>query len=175
MILTMRLLDSTSVSLWLLVLSLACFASNVDPHLTIETKSGTVHGFINATTPAVRQFLGISFAEPPLGSLCFAPPKVKGSRGPIDATRFGKSCFQRLSNEPSIYSVEPEYLINGEQSEDCLFINVWTPLQDPKKGKLPVFVYIPGGGFASGGANSRYKIPDEWIERTQGHIVVIMK
>jgi carboxylesterase type B len=52
-------------------------------------------------------------------------------------------------------------------------LNVYAPLY-PTENKLPVFIYIPGGGFTGGGANSLYKIPDQWISRTQSHIVVTM-
>jgi carboxylesterase type B len=163
-----------SVSLCLLALAAGCSGKESEPRLTVKTTSGTIHGFINDTAPAVRQFFGIPYAEPPLGSLRFAPPEPKTSKGPIDATRFGNSCMQQFSTSPTIYTEEvPQFLINGGQSEDCLFANIWAPVKitDP----LPVFVYIPGGGFTSGGANSLHKIPDKWIQRTQSHIVVVIK
>jgi len=64
-----------------------------------------------------------------------------------------------------------------------LFLNVWAPVEkgrkkrngdERKKRGWPVLLYIPGGGFTSGGANSDYKLPHNWVERTRGHIVVIM-
>jgi carboxylesterase type B len=163
-----------AVSLWTLAVSVQCFGHRHDAFLTVDTTSGAVHGFINDTAPAVRQFLGIPYAEPPLGSLRFAPPRPKTAHGPIDATHFGNSCMQQFSTNPTIYTEEvPQFLINGGQSEDCLFAHIWAPLQTKKP--LPVFVYIPGGGFVSGGANSLYKIPDKWIQKTQSHIVVVIK
>jgi carboxylesterase type B len=130
--------------------------------LTITTTSGPIHGFINSTAPLVRQFLSIPYAEPPLASLRFAPPQSKSPGGPIDATRFGPSCMQQSSNNPTIYTEQvPQFLINGGQSEDCLFLNIWAPVQNTKP--LPVFVYISGGGFTSGGLDSLYKIFDKWI------------
>jgi len=82
--------------------------------------------------------------------------------------------MQQSSTNPTVYTeVVPQFLINGGQSENCLFLNVWAPLKKTKP--LPVFVYIPGGGFTGGGANSLYKIPDKWIQRTQSHIFVIIK
>jgi len=151
--------------------------------LVIKTTSGELHGFINSTTPSVRQFLGIRYAEPPVGALRFAPPKTKTkATGAIDATKFGASCMQQFSNGKTIYTEQvPQFLINGGNSEDCLFLNVWAPVvkqkrdgYETKKG-LPVLLYIPGGGFTGGGANSDYKLPHNWIQRTQSHIVVIMK
>ncbi|KAJ0311648.1 hypothetical protein Brms1b_008166 [Colletotrichum noveboracense] len=82
--------------------------------------------------------------------------------------------MQQLSNASSAYTdYVPEFLINGGQSEDCLYINIYAPL-NPIAERLPVFIYIPGGGFTGGGADSLYKIPDQWIQKTQGHIFVIM-
>ncbi|KAK4991545.1 hypothetical protein LTR50_001739 [Elasticomyces elasticus] len=163
------------------VSSVACWGVHSDG-LTIQTTSGLVRGFINETAPNVRQFLGIPYAEPPVGQLRFAPPKPKQHGGSLDATAFGPSCIQQFSNTSTIYTeVVPEFLIEGGQSEDCLFINIWAPAvkrhrgyKQPGESLLPVFVYIPGGGFTGGGANSLYKIPDKWIQRTQSHIVMVI-
>lgn len=147
--------------------------------LHIETSSGQVHGFINETAPSVRQFLGVPFAEPPLGELRFEPPlPIKRRSKPIDATTWAASCIQQLSTSASVFTeVVQQFLINGGQSEDCLYLNIWAPLPEniPKGEKLPVFFYVPGGGFTGGGADSMYKVPDKWIQRTQTHIVVVLK
>jgi len=145
--------------------------------LAIRTTSGTVQGFVNSTAPDVRQWLGIPYAESPVGDLRFAPPVAKRPSGPINATAFAPSCMQQAGSGKTIYTEEvSEFLINGGQSEDCLYLNIWAPKTESCRGKkLPVFVYIPGGGFTSGGADSVYKIPDKWIQRTQSHIVVVMK
>jgi len=85
--------------------------------------------------------------------------------------------MQRTSPGKTIYTEEvPQFLISGTTSEDCLYVNIWAPeVSASATTLLPVFVYIPGGGFTSGGANSVYKFPDQWIQRTQSHIVVVMK
>jgi len=153
--------------------------SNDTAGLIVQTTSGEVHGFINQTAPLVRQFLGVPYAEPPLGALRFAPPQTKTKGRPISATAFAPSCMQQFSNSSTIYTAEvPQFLINGGQSEDCLYLHIWAPAlkkDHPQELALPVFLYIPGGGFTSGGSNSLYKIPDKWIQRTQSHIVVVMK
>ncbi|KAH8688339.1 Alpha/Beta hydrolase protein [Ilyonectria robusta] len=142
--------------------------------LKVKTTSGQLTGFINSTAPAVRQFLGVPFAEPPVDALRFKAPKPKHSSKAIKATTYAPSCMQRLSSTPTVYTQHmQEFLINGGQSEDCLYLNVYAPL-NPTEKKLPVFIYIPGGGFTGGGADSLYKIPDKWIQRTQSHIVVTM-
>lgn len=153
--------------------SLVCVrASTCETPLDVKTTSGEVVGFVNSTAPSVRQFLGVPYAEPPLGCLRFQPPVRKTHAGRIQATTYAPSCMQRISNSPTVYTeYMPEFLINGGNSEDCLYLNVYAPAQSHK---LPVFIYIPGGGFTGGGADSLYKIPDKWIERTQSHIVITM-
>ncbi|PQE07358.1 chlorogenic acid esterase precursor protein [Rutstroemia sp. NJR-2017a WRK4] len=144
----------------------------------VQTTSGPVYGFYNETAPEVRQFLGIPYAEPPVGDLRFAPPIAKVSNGAIHATTFPPSCMQQFSNSSTIYTAyETQFLINGGTSEDCLYVSVWTPKEEviaQQQRPLPVFLYVPGGGFTSGGQNSLYKIPDQWVQRTQAHIVVVM-
>ncbi|KAI1362168.1 Alpha/Beta hydrolase protein [Xylaria arbuscula] len=144
--------------------------------LTIRTTSGEVHGFINNTAPNVRQFLGVPYAEPPVGKLRFLPPEPKIDAGPIEATQYAPACLQQSSpGQKTIYTeYMQQFLINGNASEDCLYVNIYTPL-NPTSKNLPVLIYIPGGGFTSGGSNSLYKIPDKWVEKTQSHIVVVMQ
>jgi carboxylesterase type B len=150
-----------------------------DNGLIIQTTSGEVHGFINQSTPLVRQFLGVPYAEPPLGDLRFMPPQTKENGGLINATAFAPSCMQQFSNSSTIYTAQvPQFLINGGNSEDCLYLHIWAPAlktEQPQELALPVFLYIPGGGFTSGGSNSLAKIPEKWIQRTQSHIVVVIK
>lgn len=164
-----------------LLISLASLVPKVlcSDGLVVPTTSGELHGFIDQKTPLVRKFLGIPYAEPPVGDLRFAPPQTKVSEGVVNATAFGPSCMQQFSNSSTIYTAKvPQFLISGGQSEDCLYLNIWAPAlktERPQELALPVFLYIPGGGFTSGGANSIAKFPDTWVQRTQAHIVVVMK
>ena len=68
-----------------------------DNELFVKTTSGPVEGFYNDTAPDVRQFLGIPYAEPPIGNLRFAPPEDKRPTGTIEAKKLPPSCLQRLS------------------------------------------------------------------------------
>lgn len=96
--------------------------------LVVQTTTGEVHGFINASSPLVRQFLGVPYAEPPVGNLRFAPPETKSDIGSINATTFAPSCMQQFSNSSTVYTVQvPQFLINGGTSEDCLYLNIWAP------------------------------------------------
>lgn len=150
---------------------------SLDPminNLTILTTGGEVRGFINESYPNVRQFIGVPYAEPPLGPLRFQPPVAKVNRGPIDATYYRPNCLQGPSDKGLAANLVPEVLQFGPDSEDCLYVNIYVPLH-PVEEKLPVFIYTPGGGYIIGGANSLYRIPDYWVQDTQGHIVVSMK
>ncbi|KAL3427014.1 chlorogenic acid esterase precursor [Phlyctema vagabunda] len=167
----------SSVFVASLIPAALCVGENAQG-LVVQTTSGEVHGFINSSAPLVRQFLGVPYAEPPVGALRFLPPQDKADAGAINATEFGPSCMQQFGNSTTIYTARvPQYLINGGQSEDCLYLHIWAPAlkeDDPQELALPVFLYIPGGGFTSGGSNSVYKLPDQWIQRTQSHIVIVM-
>lgn len=173
------MLLQTLAALIIVSLAHASFVSSSNG-LTVNTTSGQLRGFVNQTSPDVRQFLGIPYAQPPVGPLRFAPPQdAVFSQQTINATALPNSCMQQFSNGSTIYTAyETEFLISGGQSEDCLYLSIWTPSVagiNAKGSPLPVFLYIPGGGFTSGGQNSMYKIPDKWVQRTQSHIVVIMK
>ena len=168
--------------------------------LQINTTVGTVQGSINSTFPNVAQFLNIPFAEPPQGKLRFAPPvpKVKVD-GIINGTVGGPACHQNARSTPDIHSYSASGLnYHGPQSEDCLSISVWTPYgnrssssgsdsglkswdsaaasSSSSSSKLPVLVWIYGGGFDMG-ANTGipYYGPSTWIQSSQELIIVEMK
>ena len=154
-------------------------SKTADTGVLVETSSGLIEGFFNSSAPDVRQFLGVPFAEPPVGDLRFARPQEAKSKGKVKAHKLPNSCMQQFSNSSTIYTeYETEFLINGGNSEDCLYLSIWAPrienIQSQQR-PLPVLLYIPGGGFTSGGQDSLYKIPDQWVQRTQSHIVIVMK
>jgi para-nitrobenzyl esterase len=96
----------------------------------------------------IVSFEGIPYAQPPVGTNRFRPPiPIPNLSGTINATRFGKSCLQQASS--------PFFTIPDEEtSEDCLFMNVYTPIN---RTNLPVFVWVYGGSFSSGSTTeSRY-------------------
>ena len=98
--------------------------------LVVNTTSGVFQGVSVAN--GTERWLGIPFAQPPVGALRFkAPVSVKSpSDGVTNATTFGNACPQRISN------------LGAPISEDCLYINVWRPQGTSPSEKLPVLAWI---------------------------------
>jgi len=143
--------------------------------LTVKTSSGTFTGMINATAPDVNQWLGIPYARPPLGSRRFMPPEKAPYMGAADAKAYKPICLQDSGNKTGIFwQLVPEFQNRDPQSEDCLYLNIWSP-RKPVEKKLPVIIWVVGGGFKEGGGHALYMVPDKWIQRTQTHIVVTFK
>ncbi|CAH1791128.1 unnamed protein product [Owenia fusiformis] len=95
----------------------------------------------------VNAFLGIRYGEAPIGQLRFKPPKPAGIwQGERDATQFGPAASQNIKNTQA--GSRP-FRVMSETSEDCLFLNVWTPNMNPN-AKLPVLFWIHGGAFVEG-------------------------
>jgi para-nitrobenzyl esterase len=114
----------------------------------------TANGIVESTAPpadGVRSFKGIPFAQPPVGDLRWREPQpAKDWTGARNADKFGPTCMQRTSPAS-------DYWFRGDgMSEDCLYLNVWTPAKSGSE-KLPVLVYVFGGGFQNGsGDEPRY-------------------
>jgi len=106
----------------------------------IETTAGKLKGLFE---DGLYVFKGIPYAEPPTGKLRWMPPEPrKPWRGVRSALKFGAISVQKQINPGTQFqTIEPF-------SEDCLFLNVWTPGLD--NARRPVLFWIHGGGFQSG-------------------------
>jgi para-nitrobenzyl esterase len=99
--------------------------------------------------PEVRVYRGIPFAAPPVGDLRWKAPQPPASwQGVREAKEFSNACWQTQYPAASIYQAKLPPL-----SEDCLYLNVWTAAKSPKD-RLPVMVWIHGGGFTRGNGTS---------------------
>jgi para-nitrobenzyl esterase len=110
----------------------------------VKIESGLITGKL--VSDNVRAYLGIPYAAPPVGNLRWrAPQPVKPWTGVRAADQFGEACPQL---GPAIWGA-------SACSEDCLFLNVWAPVNPPAK-KVPVIVFIYGGGYQGGSSSAPF-------------------
>jgi len=131
------------------ILFATTFTGSVFAQDSVKIANGVLEGTSDKSS-GVRSFKGVPFAEPPVGDLRWKPPQpVKNWQGARKADKFGPRCMQR-----AIFG-DMNFRSNG-MSEDCLYLNVWTPAKS-SGAKLPVLVYFFGGGFMAGdGSEPRY-------------------
>jgi para-nitrobenzyl esterase len=113
----------------------------------LRTQSGLVAGQVLPS--GVKAWLGIPFAQPPTQSLRWRPPQPFQWQGVWNADRTMPECIQvlRPHNINHYFGEEPT-------SENCLYLNIWAPAKSTEGSRLPVVVFIHGGGFTIGSSGS---------------------
>jgi para-nitrobenzyl esterase len=121
--------------------------------LPVRVEGGLVQG---AVEDGMAVYRGIPFAAPPVGDLRWrAPQPAEKWDGVKETVKFAPACIQGMMMGPGGGGPAP--------SEDCLYLNIWSPAKSPRD-RVPVFVWIYGGGFA-GGATSMPTFSGEKLAR----------
>lgn len=153
--------------LFLIITSNICASRALNTTVEVTTKLGTLQGLTQVIPNAhgsintIHKFLGIPYAAPPTGDLRFAPPQPhKGWKrdGIYKATRFKSICMQQIIHYNISIRQAWEGFSETEEniSEDCLYLNIYTPAENGSKQQnksqqlYPVLAYIHGGGFFAG-------------------------
>ncbi len=114
---------------------------------TVKTDAGMLEG-TSAGVPGVRVFKGVPYAAPPVGELRWRSPQaVKPWTGVRSAREYGNRCIQTNPYPDMLFQ-------SAAESEDCLYLNVWTPARSASE-RLPVFFWVHGGGFTSGAGDEK--------------------
>jgi para-nitrobenzyl esterase len=134
----------------LIGLALLTLFSSATPALADVVRTQVAEGqLVGKAQGNAAAFLGVPYAAPPVGELRWKPPQpLESWTGDRAADHFAASCQQTVV--PGGFGPwTQEYVVSGDVSEDCLYLNVWTSARK-KEDRLPVLFWIPGGGFSQG-------------------------
>ncbi|XP_039554130.1 fatty acyl-CoA hydrolase precursor, medium chain-like [Passer montanus] len=148
----------TALLAWILFLGGTALLAAEQPEA--ETKYGRVRGYqfrVDTAERTVNVFLALPFAKPPLGSLRFSEPQPPEPwQGVRDATSYPPMCLQDHVQGQHFSDIitNRKEKVPLQVSEDCLYLNVYTPVSAGKQEKLPVLVWIHGGALVVGAGSS---------------------
>jgi para-nitrobenzyl esterase len=144
---TMKTNLITLITIYCTILSLHTHAQKTST-ARVNTANGILEG--NIDEAGISVFRGVPFAQPPLGNLRWKEPQpVQNWKGVRKADHFGNRGMQKPVFGDMGFRAE-------SSSEDCLYLNIWTPAKSDKE-RLPVLVYFYGGGLVAGdGSEPRY-------------------
>lgn len=145
----------------------ACLLHTVCGDRVIMTTSGPLQGIaVESEGSELDAFLGIPYAEPPIGRLRFAKPVPKIAwLGVFDASRLAPTCIQNVTQQ-FYYTPDVEHM-----TEDCLYLNIWVPNFSSKAKLKPILFFIHGGAFNIGASNM--KVYDGAKLAARGDVIVV--
>ncbi|CAF1015811.1 unnamed protein product [Rotaria sp. Silwood1] len=153
------------------------YSTSNDP-LIRSTNSGRIRGLDSYFRTSdssrlyhVRTWFGIPFAKPPLGTRRFKiAERIEPWSGILNATQLPTTCWQ---TEQIVYNLEAEKIWspNTNCSEDCLYLNIWVPVNDNHPTSMAVLVWIYGGAFVTG--SSTLDIYDGRILAATNDVIVV--
>jgi len=139
---------ATFVVCLLVGLAVVYVSSAQQTNTVVQVESGLLQGVVEN---GIVSYKGIPYAAPPVGALRWRPPQpVAPWAGVRQAAQFGADCMQGRFGPPQAAGANAA----PAPSEDCLFLNVWRPANARAGAKLPVMVWIHGGGFVGGSGSS---------------------
>ncbi|XP_056415618.1 fatty acyl-CoA hydrolase precursor, medium chain-like isoform X3 [Hyla sarda] len=122
----------------------------------VETRYGKLRGktmSVKGTDRTVHAFYGVPFAKPPVGSLRFAAPEPpKAWTSTREASEYGPMCLQDGEMMEKSLKIIKFNVTLSQLSEDCLYMNIYTPADREEGKKMPVMMFIHGGGLMMGSA-----------------------
>ncbi|XP_040266489.1 fatty acyl-CoA hydrolase precursor, medium chain-like [Bufo bufo] len=141
----------------LCILTLGVLASaQADDQPQVETRYGKLRGKTTSakgTDRTVHAFYGVPFAKPPVGSLRFAAPEPPTAWSSVrEASDYAPICLQNVDMMEMMAKAFKAKLIIPPASEDCLYLDIFTPEDRVKEKMLPVMVFIHGGALIMGGS-----------------------
>ena len=147
----------------ILLAAIGCKKQAENPVLSVS--GGQIQG-LQTDTEGVIVYRNVPYAAPPVGELRWKEPQpVVPWKGVRQCTEFGYACPQPPHGKIGLY--EKEFYFEGDPpfSEDCLYLNVWTPAAGKEDAKLPVALGIHGGANIAGWGFEKEMDGEAWAER----------